>query len=147
MSHARKAIRDNIISVLTGLSTTGARVYQSRVYPLDKSKLPGLCIYTKSEQSTVMTMGADRTIQRVLSVSIEAYVRGVTGYDNALDDICEEVEIALLADRKRGGLAKDTQVTGFSADYSGDGEQPVATGVITVDVTYHTKELTPGTSS
>jgi hypothetical protein len=94
-----------------------------------------------------MTMGADRTIQRVLSVSIEAYVRGVTGYDNALDDICEEVEIALLADRTRDDLAKDTQVTGFSADYSGDGEQPVATGVITVDVTYHTKELTPGTSS
>jgi hypothetical protein len=144
MSHARKAIRDNIVSVLTGLSTTGARVYQSRVYPLDKSKLPGLCIYTKSEQSAVQTMGPNRTVQRVLSVSVEAYVRGVTGYDNSLDDICKEVEVALLADRTRAGLAKDTQITGFSADYSGEGEQPVATGVISVDVTYHTKEFTPG---
>ncbi len=147
MSHARKAIRDNIITSLTGLDITGSRVYQSRVYPLDSSKLPGLCVYTKSEDSTYATMGPDRTIQRVLSVSIEIYVKAITGYDNLLDDISEEVELALVDDRTRNGLAKDTLIKSFSADHSGEGEQPVATGVITVDILYHTKEQTPGTSS
>ena len=34
MAHLRKQIRDNVVTALTGLSTTGSRVYGSRVYPM-----------------------------------------------------------------------------------------------------------------
>lgn len=144
MPHVRQSIRDDIIDTVTGLTTTAARVYQSRVYPMDASKLPGLCVYTKDESSTTLTMGPNRTISRTLSIVIESYVKALTGYDDDLDAIALEVENALTADRTRGGLAKDTQVRSFQAEFSGQGEQPVAVGIITVDVVYHTKEASAG---
>lgn len=144
MPHVRQSIRDDIISTVTGLAATGARVYKSRVYPMDADKLPGLCVYTKDESSTVTTMGPNRTISRTLTIVIEAYVKALTGYDDSLDAIALQVETALMTDRTRDGLAKDTQITSFQADFSGQGEQPVATGIITVDVVYHTKEANAG---
>lgn len=77
---------------------------------------------------------------RVLTVRVEAFVKGVSNYDNTLDTISEEVEEALSADVTRNGLAKDTRVTGFEAEFSGDGDQPVATGTITIEVDYATLE-------
>jgi hypothetical protein len=144
MPHVRQSIRDDIIDTVTGLSATGTRVYKSRVYPMDASKLPGLCVYSKDESSTVLTMGPNRTISRTLTIVIESYVKALTGYDDDLDTIALQVENALMADRTRDGLAKDTQITSFQADFSGQGEQPFATGIITVDVVYHTKEASAG---
>ena len=77
---------------------------------------------------------------RVLTVRVEAFVKGVSNYDNTLDTISEEVEEALSADVTRSSLAKDTRITGFEAEFSGDGDQPVATGTITVEVDYATLE-------
>ena len=54
--------------------------------------------------------------------------------------ISEEVEEALAADITRGGLAKDTRVSSFQADFSGEGEQPIATGKISIEVDYVTVE-------
>lgn len=143
MAHVRQSIRDNIVSTVTGLSTTASRVYRSRLYPMDSAKLPGICIYTKSEQSELLTMGSNRTVSRRVGVNIEIYAAALTNYDNSLDSIAAEIEIALMADRTRGGFAKDTVITGFDANYSGEGEKPVATGVIEVEILYHTKEATP----
>ncbi len=64
----------------------------------------------------------------------------MSNYDNTLDTISEEVEEALAADLTRNNLAKDTRVTGFEAEFSGDGDQPVATGTITIEVDYATLE-------
>ena len=50
MAHLRKQIRDNFVTALTSLSTTGSRVYASRVYPMAAANLPGLCVYAKSEE-------------------------------------------------------------------------------------------------
>ena len=66
MSHVRKQIRDAVVTALTGLSTTGSRVYKSRIYPLETGKLPGLAIYTKSEEIQNNTIGAPRTQIRIL---------------------------------------------------------------------------------
>ena len=44
MAHARKSIRDDIKTTLTGLTTTQSNVFQSRVYPIGKAKLPGILI-------------------------------------------------------------------------------------------------------
>lgn len=144
MPHVRQLIRDDIIQTVTGLTTTGSRVYKSRVYPMDATKLPGLCVYSKDETSEPSTMGSDRTMTRTVSIIIESYAKALSGYDDALDTIALEIETALSGDRKRGGNAKDTRIVSFQADYSGSGEQPVATGIITVEVLYHTKESNAG---
>ena len=137
MSHVRKLIRDNIVTTVTGLTTTASRVYKTRIYPLETGKLPGLCVYTKSETSEMQTMTMPRTQMRVLDVMVEAYVQGT---DDALDTIAVEVEEALATDVTRGGYAKDTEVVDFEADFSGEAEKPFSVGRFTVRVTYMTVE-------
>ena len=140
MSHVRQQIRDDIVTTLTGLTTTGSNVFRSRIFPLEETNLPALCIYTKSETSEYDTIGLPRSVNRVLDVAVEAYVKGVSNYDNTLDTIAVEVEEAIAADVTLGGVAKDAQITAFEADFAGDGEQPVAVGRFTVTVEYRTVE-------
>lgn len=140
MAHPRKLIRDDIKTTLTGLTTTGANVFASRVYPIESARLPGIIIYTENEANEYVTMGLPRTQRRTLRVSVEVYVQGISNYDTTLDLICSEVEDALYTDVTRGGNAKDTRVINFDSQFSGDGNQPVAIGVLTVEVEYHTVE-------
>ena len=140
MSHVRQQIRDDIVTTLTGLTTTGSNVFRSRIFPVEETNLPALCIYTKSETSEYDTIGLPRSVNRVLDVAVEAYVKGVSNYDNTLDTIAVEMEEAIAADITLGGLAKDAQITAFEADFAGDGEQPVAVGRFTVTVEYRTVE-------
>jgi hypothetical protein len=140
MAHIRKLIRDDITTTLTGLTTTGSNIYQTRVYPLADDKLPGLAIYTSSESTEYATINPPRTQIRTLTVSVEIYVRGLTGYDNTLDQIALEIEEALYTDLTRGGYAKETRVTGFEAEFSGEGDEPVAYATMSVEVDYMTLE-------
>jgi len=140
MAHVRKLIRDDIETTLTGLATTGANVYQTRVYPIAEDRLPGLAIYTSSEATDYATINPPRTQIRTLSVSVDVYAKAVTGYDDTLDAACVEIEEALYTDRTRGGNAKDTRITAFDSDFSGDGDQPVARATLTVEVDYVTLE-------
>ena len=140
MAHVRKQIRDAVVTALTGLTTTGSNVFRSRIYPLEKTKLPALCIFTRSETTEFDTMTISRSTQRNLDIAVEAYVSATANYDNTLDTIAVQVEEAIASDVTLGGLAKDAQVTAFEADFSGDGEQPVAVGRFTVAVQYRTAE-------
>ena len=140
MTHVRQQIRDDIVTTLTGLTTTGSNIFRSRIFPLEETNLPALCIYTKSETSEYDTIGLPRSVNRILDVAVEAYVKGVSNYDNTLDTIAVEMEEAIAADITLGGLAKDAQITAFEADFAGDGEQPVAVGRFTVTVEYRTVE-------
>ena len=141
MANLRTTIRSNLVTALTGLSTTGARVYQSRVYPIDNAKLPGLILYTRNEVIEYVSM--ERTTDRSLTVSVEAYVKGTAGHDATIDDIAAEVEVAIAADTTLGGLAQDTRMTSIDVDHSGDGDQPVAIAVITVEIDYTAAEGAP----
>ena len=146
MSHMRKQIRDNIITAVTGLTTTGTKVYNHRVYPLGANKLPGLCVYTQEESTNYLSISPPRSVTRTLSVVIEAYVKSTTGYDDTIDQIALEVEQALTADVTRGGLAKDTRILSFNSEVAGDGEQPACVGIFQVQVIYCVAENDPENS-
>ena len=49
MAHIRQSIRDNAMTAVTGLSTTGSNVFRSRVYPLGTNKLPA-CVSTRKRR-------------------------------------------------------------------------------------------------
>ena len=140
MSHVRKLIRDEVVTALSGLATTGSNIYRSRVYPLAANKLPGITIYTKSDSSEYATNVRPRTLLRTLTIVVEAYVQALSDYDSQLDTIAVEIEEALAADVTRGGYAKDTRIVAFDAEYSGDGDLPVASAVFTIEVLYSTLE-------
>lgn len=139
MAHVRQSIRSNIETTLTGLTTTGSRVYASRVYPIQSAGMPGLCIYTSSETIEAQTIKPPRGLIRSLEVSVEAYVENASA-DDTLDTICAEVEAAMTTDLTRGGYAKDTRLVGFEAEFAGDGERPVVVGRMQFEILYSTSE-------
>lgn len=146
MAHMRTQIRDAVITACTGLTTTGTKVFNHRIYPLGSNKLPGLCIYTQEESTIYQSISPPRSVMRTLTVVVESYVKATTDYDDTIDQIALEVEEALVADVTFGGLAKDTKILGFTSEVSGDGEQPACVGIMQVQVTYCTAENDPETS-
>ena len=108
MAHKRQQIRERVATTLTGLSTTGSNVFQSRVYPIENTKLPCLLIYTREETSEPLTTNPPRAIEKILSLVVEAYVKANANYDDTIDTITEEVEEALYGDRLINNLALDS---------------------------------------
>lgn len=146
MSHVRQQLRERAATTLTGLTTTGSKVYQSRVYPLGAANLPGLLIYTKSEDSEIVTMSGARTLLRNLSLVIEGYVKAVSNYDDTVDTIAKEVETAMGNDVTLNGLAKNSYLESTEIEYDGEGEKPVAVVSLTYTVEYMTIENAPQTA-
>jgi len=146
VSHVRQQLRERAATTLTGLSTTGSKVYQSRVFPLGAANLPGLLIYTKSEDSEIVTMSGARTLLRNLSLVIEGYVKAVSNYDDTVDTIAKEVETAMGNDVTLNGLAKNSYLESTEIEYDGEGEKPVAVVSLTYTVEYMTKENAPQTA-
>ena len=117
MAHVRESIRNNITTALTGLTTTGSNVFQTRFYPLAQAKLPALGIYCKSDSSEYETITTPRTVRHEAEFTVECYAKATANIEDTIDDICVEVREALYTDLTRGGNAKDTRVTDFSFDF------------------------------
>ena len=138
MAHVRQLIRDNVITAVTSLSTTGANVYRTRIYPLEAGNLPGLCVYTSVEDSAADTMTGTRGMERSCDIIIEAFVRAVSNYDNTMDTISAELEAAMATDVTRGGNAKDTVLVRSEFELSDEGDRPLAMVRLTYSVLYRT---------
>jgi len=122
MSHVRQQIRDQLKNTLTGLTTTGANVFDSRVY--DHDALPSLAIYTLSEE---LGEEAANKQMRILNIVIEVRAKATTNLDNTLDTISAEVEDAIFnsGDTTLSGKCKDIDFEGVDIELSGDSDQPV----------------------
>tara|TARA_R100000664_G_scaffold30232_1_gene42629 strand:+ start:347 stop:793 length:447 start_codon:yes stop_codon:yes gene_type:complete len=141
-NHIRQQIRERVGTTLTGLTTTGSNVFQSRVYNLENAKLPAIIIYTKSEDSELLEMGSTRTLQRNLSLVVEAYVKANTNFDDSIDTIAKEVESAMGADVTHNSLARDTFLDSTEINYNAEGEQPIAVMTMVYNINYLTTEAT-----
>ena len=144
--HVRQRIREQVATTVTGLATTGSNVFQSRVYSLSDDVLPALLVYSVSESSDIDSMGSIGFLTRTLSLSIEGYVKNVSDYDDVIDDVCKEVEIAMAGDKTLNGLAQNSYLSGTDINYNGEGEQPV--GIVTMNyvIQYRTATNAPETA-
>jgi len=140
MAHLRQQIRERVATTLTGLTTTGSNVFQSRVYPLENTKLPCLLIYTREESSEPLDMSPPRTIEKRLSLVVEGYVKANTNYDDTIDTITKEVETALYGDRLINNLAKDSFLVTTDISFNGEGDNPLGIVVMTFEIPYHHTE-------
>ena len=143
-NHIRQQIREKLGTTLTGLTTTGSNIYQSRVYPLENINLPALVIYTKSETSEPIVIGTNRVMSRELSVVIEGYVKATSNFDDTIDTISKEVEQAIATDRTLDGLAKDCYLESTEIEYTGEGEKPLGYVSLTFLTNYYVQETNPG---
>lgn len=142
--HLRRQIRDAITTALTGLATTGARAFASRVYPLETTDLPALLIHVLDEASEGTSLGAPRVMERRVRVRVTAVARATADLDDVLDGICKEVEIALaMPCAALAGIAKVITLTATDIALVGDGEKPVGQAAMTYDVVYMAVETAP----
>ena len=142
-NHIRQQIREYFGTTLTGLSTTGSNVFESRVYPIENTKLPALVIYTKSETSEPIVIGTDRVMSRELSVVVEGYAKATSDFDDTIDTISKEVEEAIAADRTLDGLAKDCYLESTEIEFNGEGEKPLGYVSLTFLTNYYVQETNP----
>ncbi len=146
MSHVRQQIRERVATDLTGLSTTGSNVFQSRVYPMEGAGLPGLIVYTNSETTDLEGTSSGRNLVRVLDVVVEGYVKATSNSDDTVDTIAAEVETAIANDSTINSLAKDSILATTEIELSGDAEQPIAVVRMTFTVVYVTADNAPETA-
>ena len=143
MAHYRQQIREQVATTLTGLNTTGNNVFQSRIYNIEESKLPCLCIYTVSETSEPISMSPPRSIEKVLDLVIEVYIKGQNSATD-LDAVVKDVKTKMFSDRLINNLAKDSYLSTQELTYNGEGDKNIAVGVLTYQVFYHHTEGTLG---
>ena len=122
MSHVQKQILDRVVTLLTGLSTTGSRVYRSSEHPVTPASMPGLSVSLGDEVS-----GEGSVSSTVKGVSLIVLIC-VDGDDSALSTkALAEIEAALYGDYSDGryltGLA-------LSVLYRGAGRKYVTTTAV-----------------
>ena len=142
MAHLRQSIRERIATDVTGLSTTGSNVFQSRVYPVEDGSLPCLLVYTTSEESEVDTMESPRQMKRLLNVIVQGVV-GATTPDDTLDTISKEVEVAIAGDVTINSLAKNSFLSSTEIEYNAEGAKPIGIVRLNYVVEYRNLDNAP----
>ena len=122
-NHVRQQLREAVATLVTSLTTTGARVFQSRGYNLQPSELPCLIVTTDGDQVENLTIHSPTEQQRATTVRIEAYARATSNLDDTLDLICKEVEIAIAG--ASTSLVKGLMYNGCQIDVEVLGDQPI----------------------
>lgn len=144
-NHLRRQIREAVATAITGLATTGARVFPSRVYPLEtEGDLPGLLVFTLAEASSRSTLPAPGLMQRTVRLQVVAVAEATADLDAALDQICKEVEIALaMPCAALAGIAKTITLTSTDVELRGTSSRPVGQAAMTYEVVYMAAENAP----
>lgn len=116
MDHVQTQMLNRIVTILTGLTTTGSRVFRSREHPLTLATVPGLCISLGSEGNIGGTLdGTTKSVK--LNIGIV-----VAGDDDVLSSrSLAEIEAALYGDFSAGrffsGLAENLIYSGSDSKY------------------------------
>jgi hypothetical protein len=134
--HIRRQVRDAAVAALTGLATTGSRVFASRIYPLQDAELPGLLVYTQNEDAARAELGG-LLFERTLELVIEGHVKAADGFDDTADAIAKEAEAALAANQGIGG-AKYVHLRRTEVEFDAQAEQGAARIRLTFEVLYYT---------
>lgn len=143
MTHARQQIREAAATALTGLATTGSRVYQSRVHPLADSNLPCLLVNTDDEQLDQASIGMPPLLQRQLELRVRAVAKVTASLDDTLDAMLAEVE-TVLGNTTLGGKVKVLAPQAIRVAIE-QGEKPVGIAELIYVATYHTAQNAPET--
>ena len=145
MTHARKQLRDAVASAVTGLTSTGARVFKSRNLPMGATELPALCVYARQDTPDYDAGAFGAIVVRVLEVHVQGYAARVDSedLDARLDAMAAEVEEAIYADPTFGGLAHGTRMGAQVLEVDPDGDQSLGVVDMTFDVIYRTAEGAP----
>lgn len=149
MAHVRSQIRDAFVTVLTGLTTSGTRVFPSRIHVLRDVDLPCLLVNLDNEEIEAATMHANPLLERSAELKVRACAKVVANLDDTLDTMVAEVEAAIAgaADQSFGGLIKPQALpSSLEIDFDESLEKPVGVATLTYRITYFTAAASPATA-
>jgi hypothetical protein len=127
---------------LSGLPTTGARVFDSRVHPVQTEDVPCIKVDQGDESAEYENVNVPEAI-RTMELLVVACVKQNVAYRTEVNKIRKEVEAAIGADLTLGGICHDVQYNGCEIELSGEAEHPIAEATITFGVLYITDMRTP----
>lgn len=105
MTARRTEIRNAFATALTGLTTTGARVFCSRTRPLAATELPAILVFSGEETPLQMLLTTSQPIQRRYELRADIMLKDNTGAEDTADTILAEIEAALFASVAANTLA------------------------------------------
>lgn len=150
--HLRDQIMDALATLLTGLTTTGSRVYVDRdadSEPLSAAELPGITIQQVDESVQALTLGQPRHLERYLNVQIDAFVKLTTSTlaRKQLNLIDKEIQTAIAGSLSLGGVCKYVTATQVDFSTAGDTDKPQSRARMNYQVFYMFTETTPDTAA
>lgn len=145
MAHGVAQIHAALVTALTGLTTTGAHVFDDETTVIADASLPALRVLDDGEETLdYLTQRPPRSIQRQVTFTVIALAK-VANAKGTLNTIAAEVEAAVYGARTLSGLARDMRVERIDKTYSDDIETRVGESRITVAVDWVAVEGSPQT--
>jgi len=140
VTHIRKQVRDATVTLLSGATDAGTRVYASRSRPLETSNLPAIRVFCRGDQFVEWESIAsgDAAFWRDVTLVIEVVDRATSLVEDAIDTVAEQVETAMAANKTlslTGVLHHEYQATDISFDTDGEQDHAVAAITYTVHAT------------
>lgn len=135
--HPRKLIRDSVVSILSGATVAGTKVYPTRVLPFRLPELPVISVYTVDE--VVDAESADtfpRELTRKISLVIEAMSAPGPNVDDTMDALALEIETAMHADSYLGETCEDSILESTDIESLELGDREVGWIALSYSVTY-----------
>ena len=144
--HLRTQIRDALVTLFTGLTTTGSNVFTNFIRPLEDAELPGLSLGFPEEEIAVSS--GQKTVKkrktfRTLTYPIVGRAKQTGDIENTLNNIAKEVEAAWATDRLLGGLLNASELSSIEMEILPEGEKPIGMVTITFTLVYSCVEGSP----
>ena len=136
--HPRRKIRDFVGAALNANQHISAVVGVGRVIPIAAVKLPSIEVYTGRERVEELFSDAPRVEKRIVDLRVELQADATTAQraQDVLDDIAEQVAIAILEDETLGDIAERTEYRESIPGVTSEGDRHVVSLSIGFDVTY-----------
>jgi hypothetical protein len=142
-THARRQIREAAATLVTGLSTTGTNVRQSRMHPAQDAGLPLLLVTTNDE---IIVPGSISVLQeRDVELLITGFAKSASTLDDTLDAIALEVETAMATAPTLGGKCSGMELRSIKVDFDDETDKPVGRIALDYRITYFVNAGAPGT--
>ncbi|MBY0261216.1 MAG: hypothetical protein K2Q20_02670 [Phycisphaerales bacterium] len=123
-------LRQAVIALLTGLTTTGPRVFDQEPYALHL--IPCLVVSTSASSISSVSVDVPQTFQVDSEVQIEAIVSVATGLQDLQDTVTAEIMVALANGVTLDGISRPLTLTSVDQiEINATGERPVARRTVT----------------
>jgi hypothetical protein len=141
--HVNTQLRDAVVAALTGLATTGSRVFRSRPDPQRNAALPCLHVYTPGEQVSPESLDVPDIQRRDVEVRVEGLAAATADLDDLLDVIRKEVEVALSAALTVDAKSVRLTYVGCDVEVRRDVQQPHGAAVMNFTTDLYTLASAP----